>query len=90
MTMYGNLLDLLVRNAQDGQTIGLPVGPDTSRLLAEVIGTAVDRAIQIALKGKRNWSPKQRGGMRFVDDYTFGCASQQEAEIIVAAVDLSP
>jgi len=24
--------------------------------------------------------------MRFVDDYTFGCASQQEAEIIVAAV----
>lgn len=86
MTMYGNLLDLLVRNAQDGQTIGLPVGPDTSRLLAEIIGTAVDQAIQTALKGKRNWSAQQRGGMRFVDDYTFGCASQPEAEIIVAAV----
>ncbi|MBR0991899.1 RNA-directed DNA polymerase [Bradyrhizobium japonicum] len=86
MTMYGNLLDLLVRNAQDGQTIGLPVGPDTSRLLAEIIGTAVDKALQTALKGKRNWSAKQRGGMRFVDDYTFGCSSRQEAEIIVAAV----
>ncbi|MBB4398831.1 RNA-directed DNA polymerase [Bradyrhizobium sp. ERR14] len=86
MTMYGNLLDLLVRNAQDGQTIGLPVGPDTSRLLAEIIGTAVDQALQTALKGKRNWSAKQRGGMRFVDDYTFGCTSRQEAEIIVAAV----
>ena len=86
MTMYGNLLDLLVRNAQDGQTIGLPVGPDTSRLLAEIIGTAVDQAIQKALKGSRHWSAKQRGGMRFVDDYTFGCSSQQEAEIIIAAV----
>lgn len=86
MAMYGNLLDLLVRNAQDGQTIGLPVGPDTSRLLAEIIGTAVDKAVQTALKGKRNWSAKQRGGMRFVDDYTFGCTSQQEAEIMVAAV----
>jgi hypothetical protein len=27
---YGNLIDLLCRNAQDGQTLGLPVGPDTS------------------------------------------------------------
>jgi hypothetical protein len=86
MTMYGNLLDLLVRNAQDGQTIGLPVGPDTSRLLAEIIGTAVDQAIQTALKGQRKWSAKHRGGMRFVDDYTFGCTSQQEAEIMIAAV----
>jgi Reverse transcriptase (RNA-dependent DNA polymerase) len=86
MSLYGNLLDLLVRNAQDGQTIGLPVGPDTSRLLAEIIGTAVDKAIQTALKGKRNWSAKQRGGMRFVDDFTFGCTSQAEAEILVAAV----
>jgi len=33
-------------------------GPDTSRLLAEVIGTAVDRAIQIALKGKRKLESK--------------------------------
>ncbi|MGE0062424.1 MAG: RNA-directed DNA polymerase [Xanthobacteraceae bacterium] len=27
----GNRLDLLSRNSQDGQTIGIPVGPDTSR-----------------------------------------------------------
>ena len=86
ISLYGNVLDLLVRNAQDGQTIGLPVGPDTSRLLAEIVGTALDKAIQTALKGTRNWSAKRRGGMRFVDDFTFGCASQQEAEIVVAAV----
>src|SRR5260370_12762951 len=50
MSLYGNLLDLLVRNAQDGQTIGLPVGPDTSRLLAEIVGTAIDKTIHTALK----------------------------------------
>jgi hypothetical protein len=71
MSFYGNLLDLRVRNAQDGQTIGLPVGPDTSRLLAEIVGTAVDKAVQTALRGKRNWSAKQRGGMRFVDDFIY-------------------
>ncbi len=86
MSLYGNLLDLLVRNAQDGQTIGLPVGPDTSRLLAEIIGTGVDEAIQTELKGTRKWIANQRGGMRFVDDYTFGCASREEAEIVLAVV----
>jgi hypothetical protein len=86
MSLYGNVLDLLVRNAQDGQTIGLPVGPDTSRLLAEIVGTAIDKAIQTALKGKMKWSSKQRAAMRFVDDFTFGCMSRQAAEIVVAAV----
>jgi hypothetical protein len=86
MSLYGNVLDLLVRNAQDGQTIGLPVGPDTSRLLAEIVGTAIDKAIQTAVKGKRNWRAQQRGAMRFVDDFTFGCTSRQEGEIVVAAV----
>lgn len=84
MTLYGNVLDLLVRNAQDGQTIGLPVGPDTSRLLAEIIGTAIDHAIQTALRGKRTWNRKLRSSMRFVDDFAFGCASLHEAEAIVA------
>jgi hypothetical protein len=86
LSLYGNIIDLLVRNAQDGQTIGLPVGPDTSRLIAEVVGTAVDRAIQKSLKSARSWSTKRRGAMRFVDDFTFGCTSLQEAEAVIAAV----
>lgn len=86
MTLFGNELDLLVRNAQDGQTIGLPVGPDTSRVLAEVIGTALDKTIQSALSSKRIWNVRKRGAMRFVDDFTFGCSSVQEAEIVVSSV----
>jgi hypothetical protein len=86
MTLFGNELDLLVRNAQEGQTIGLPVGPDTSRVLAEVIGTAIDKAIQGALSTKRIWNSRKRGAMRFVDDFTFGCSSVQEAEIVISSV----
>lgn len=34
--MYGNLLDLLVRNARDGQTIGLPVSPQVAVTMSAV------------------------------------------------------
>lgn len=61
---YGNLIDLLCRNAQDGQTIGLPVGPDTSRLIAEVVASAIDEHLQKQLEiGPRDAS-------RYIDDYT--------------------
>lgn len=43
-THYGNVLDLLSQNLQGAQTIGLPVGPDTSRLLAEVVTSGVDES----------------------------------------------
>jgi hypothetical protein len=35
--LLGNLLDSLVRCGQDQQTIGIPIGPDTSLLLAEIL-----------------------------------------------------
>lgn len=86
-SLYGNLIDQLVRNGQDGQTIGIPVGPDTSRLIAEVVGSAIDRAIQGTLRRNvRATSANERTAMRFVDDFTFGCASVQEAERVIAVV----
>jgi hypothetical protein len=87
--LYGNLIDLLVRNGQDGQTVGIPVGPDTSRLIAEVLGSAIDQAIQKSIKVRKGSSPRDRNGMRFVDDYTFGCDSLQDAEKTIAAVRLA-
>ena len=86
-SLYGNVIDLLVRNGQDGQTIGIPVGPDTSRLIAEVVGSAIDGTIQKTLRlNSRAKSADERKAMRFVDDFTFGCASSQEAERFIATV----
>jgi Reverse transcriptase (RNA-dependent DNA polymerase) len=76
----GNLIDLLCRNSQDGQTIGLPVGPDTSRMIAEIVGSAIDCEVQRRIKLSND------SAMRFVDDFSFGCNSKQVAERTIAIV----
>lgn len=77
---YGNLLDLYCRNAQDGQTIGLPVGPDTSRLIAEVVASAVDMEL------RQKIDVTSRDTSRYVDDYTIGVDHGQSGDGIIAAV----
>ena len=67
---FANDLDKFVRNSQDGQTLGLPIGPDTSFLISEMIAAAIDEEIQ-----KLGWR-----GFRFVDDFEFCFLSRSEAE----------
>lgn len=80
VTHYGNLIDLLCRNAQDGQTIGLPVGPDTSRLIAEVVASSVDAVLRERLK------VTGRDASRYVDDYTISGDESQSGESLIAAL----
>jgi hypothetical protein len=76
--LLGNRLDKLVRDCQDGQTTGIPIGPDTSLLLAEVILTAIDHEIQKHLG--------TRCGFRRVDDYEFCFPDLAAAEEFLAFV----
>jgi len=71
--LLGNALDRLIRNSQDGQTIGIPIGPDTSLLIAEIILSAIDNVL--SNRGIKN-------AFRVIDDYEFGCDSLVEAESI--------
>ena len=77
---YGNLIDLLCRNAQDGQTIGLPVGPDTSRLIAEVVASSID----VTLRNRLHINAQVAS--RYVDDYTIGSNGQLTGDILLAAL----
>jgi len=77
---YGNLIDLLCRNAQDGQTIGLPVGPDCSRLIAEAIASAID--VELC----KNIGTGSRDASRYVDDYTISTQSSASGESLIAAL----
>ncbi|WP_299614001.1 RNA-directed DNA polymerase [uncultured Tateyamaria sp.] len=77
---YGNLLDLFCRNAQDGQTIGLPVGPDTSRLIAEVIASAMDQKLSEIVQFE------DLDASRYIDDYTIAVASGMSGDGVIAAV----
>ena len=83
LSHYGNLIDLLCRNAQDGQTLGLPVGPDTSRLIAEIVASAVDVRLQQRLGiGVRDAS-------RYIDDYSLSSADGVSGEELLAALRMS-
>lgn len=64
--LLGNLLDEAVRNGNDGQTKGIPIGPDTSRVLSEIIGTALDK--RLAKKLRKRVSQGYEG-IRWVDDF---------------------
>lgn len=77
---FGNLIDLLCRNQQDGQTIGLPVGPDTSRLLAEVVASAMDEMLRnrLGISGQ--------DASRYIDDYTISSAKSVPGANLIAAL----
>ncbi|MCZ8015158.1 MAG: RNA-directed DNA polymerase [Limnobacter sp.] len=76
---YGNLLDLDLRQCQDGQTIGIPIGPDTSHIIAEAVASAVDIEFN---KHFKRWP----AGFRYVDDYFLFFETAKEAEQALAAL----
>ena len=70
-SLIGNVLDLIIRNSQDQQTLGIPIGPDCSLVIAEIILSTVDVALVNSGLGT---------GFRYLDDYEFGFATYSEAE----------
>lgn len=73
----GNLIDFVVRNGQDQQTVGIPIGPDTSLLLAEILLTSLDKNLAASVTSN---------GLRYVDDYEFGYMTYSEAETGLASL----
>lgn len=77
-SLYGNEFDKLIRNAQDNQTLGIPVGPDSSFLIAELVLNTIDLSIS------SSGVPFQ--GFRYMDDYEFGFQSYSDAERALAII----
>ena len=76
--LLGNFLDKLVRNSQDKQTIGIPVGPDTSLIISEIIGVAMDELIMKDVDCLNS--------MRYIDDYYFFYEKLADAEKTLANI----
>ncbi len=68
-TLLGNEIDELLRNCQDGQTNGIPIGPDTSLLIAEILLTQVDQQLSL----------RRLKGLRYIDDFELVFDSEAEA-----------
>ncbi|MEM9288961.1 MAG: RNA-directed DNA polymerase [Pseudomonadota bacterium] len=75
-TIHANQLDFIVRQAQDQQTVGIPVGPDTSRIISEIIGSAIDRHFLTRAGSDSN-------AIRLVDDVYIGASTHDEAESLL-------
>lgn len=70
---FGDDLDKHARNCQLQQTIGVPIGPDTSHVLAEIVAVGVDIELRQALK---SWP----AGYRYVDDFVLFFSARAEAD----------
>jgi hypothetical protein len=72
--IYFNRLDYTLRQGQDGQTIGIPVGPDASRYVAELICNAIDSDFI------NRCGSDDIAFIRHVDDIWIGAQSHADAE----------
>ncbi|MCD8451431.1 RNA-directed DNA polymerase [Tenacibaculum dicentrarchi] len=69
-----DFIDSLVRNCNERQSIGLPIGPDSSFIIAEIIGNRIDYEISKGLKYINH------SGTRYYDDYYFYFETRNDAE----------
>ena len=74
LSVFGNRLDFALRQSQLGQTVGIAVGPDTCKIVAEILMSAVDKRF-IELSGS---TPPAY--LRHVDDYWVGGHSVEACE----------
>ena len=74
----GKRIDKLVQAGQEGQTRGIPIGPDISVLLAHILLGAVDKRLD------RDGFAM---GTRFMDDYELVFESRSDAEGALAALE---
>lgn len=72
ITFAGNQIDKAVREGQDGQTMGLPIGPDTSWVVAECVLARIEQSLCAKIDGLR--------GHRFNDDFELSFGSLADAE----------
>lgn len=66
-----NRIDIALRSSQEKETLGLPIGCDTSALFAEIILARVDNKL------------KKYQYTRYVDDYNCYCSSREQAECFI-------
>ena len=68
--------DTYCRSINNNQTVGIPIGTDISRVIAEIILGEIDSLLAKKFKKLK--------GIRFIDDYEFALDSYAEAESVLS------
>lgn len=77
---WSDRLDRRLRQCNDGQTSGIPIGPVTSHIVAEVLMSSIDERLQ------KEMGERLKGGYRHVDDYFLCFDSEEDAQAALAAI----
>ena len=67
-------IDILLRKCNRNQTVGIPIGPDTSRIVADIVSAYIDAEVSKD-EGLSNYNAD-----RLQDDWLVGCESLEQAE----------
>lgn len=82
---WHNDIDAFARRCIRDETQGIPVGPGTSNVIAEILLSTVDKNLATEFDFDRG---DARNGMsRFIDDYSFYCDSYDEAERFIRRLE---
>jgi hypothetical protein len=72
MALLGNRLDRAFSGAQEGQTIGIPIGTDASLIIAECLLAAIEKELFARMPATK--------GYRWIDDYELCFPTTGDAE----------
>jgi hypothetical protein len=75
---FADELDRLIRQTQDNQSVGIPIGPDTSHIISELIGCYFDQRLQSRFQGIR--------AFRYFDDFEIYVDGEEKAQEVLRFV----
>jgi hypothetical protein len=80
---FGNQLDKAVGAGQDGQTIGIPIGPDTSRIISELIAVEIEELAKVQIP---DWNERC---VRYVDDIIIGINDDETPSSVLSSLSMA-
>jgi Reverse transcriptase (RNA-dependent DNA polymerase) len=75
---FANRLDQAIAAGQEGQTIGIPIGPDTSRIVSELIACAIEDTVRSEIEHL------DERCVRYVDDMLIGLQDTDAADAVLS------
>lgn len=75
-------IDCLVRSCNGKQTVGIPIGPETSRIVAEILSARIEKEYC-----ENNDTASVKNTTRLQDDWVVGVKSLEEAENVLSTIN---
>lgn len=79
---HAESIDIAIRACQDRQSIGIPIGPDTSHIIAELVACRLDALLKVRFSGI------ELKACRYYDDYYLYVSSKDQADKVLKGLQL--